>query len=444
MPPFPEKRQLRHLSIARIKKLLADIEPDDMVLATLKSDPRTGVKALATTIERHREKAERLRRKQEELLKLERRLRIQGKKLIAGVDEAGRGPLAGPVVSAAVILPEDVDLPGVDDSKKLNAAKREELFKLITNQAIAWGVGMADNDEIDEIGILEATMKSMRIAVENLKMQPDTVLVDGNRAPGLSCDERAVVDGDALSLSIAAASIIAKVSRDRIMVELDKVFPGYGFARHKGYGSQMHVDALRRLGPCTVHRFSYAIVPRQSPPGTVVEILGRRLLNAPTREVLERTAEGIARIRDNLSSEDVEALRSVYSSRRASIKKNRKITGDAGEETSCKYLEKKGFNIITRNWRADDCNYEIDIIAQVGQTIVFCEVKTATSKRFGPSVSWVTPEKTDRIARAAQEYITTHKLDGHEYRFDVIGLQQQGEDYEIVHIENAFTAPENL
>ena len=444
MPSFPEKRQLRHLSIARIKKLLDDIEPDDTVLETLKADPRAGVNALAKTIERQREKAERLQRKQEELLVLERRLHSQGKKYIAGVDEAGRGPLAGPVVSAAVILPEGVDLPGVDDSKKLTAAKREELFKLITAQAIDWGIGMADNDEIDEIGILEATMKSMRTAVESLKVQPDTVLIDGNRAPGLSCDERAVVDGDALSLSIAAASIIAKVTRDRIMVEMDSTFPGYGFARHKGYGSQMHVDALRRLGPCIAHRFSYAIVPRQSPPGTVVEILSKRLLNAPTRDAFDRAADGIARIRENLSREDVEALRGVYSTRRKSMKKNRKIIGDAGEETSCNYLKKKGFTILTRNWRADDCNYEIDIIAQVGRTIVFCEVKTATTKRFGPSVSWVTPEKTDRIALAAHEYITTHQLDGHEYRFDVIGLQQKGDDYEIVHIENAFTAPENL
>ncbi len=294
MPPSPFQKRLSLLSISEIKALLNTFEPDDAVTVALDADPRAGVKALARTVENRKRRADSLRRKQEELLAIERSLRASGKTLIAGVDEAGRGPLAGPVVAAAVILPETVTLYGLDDSKKLTAKRREELFGRICSQAVAWGIGMAGNDEIDEIGILEATMRSMRLAVENLKVTPDIVLVDGNRLPRLACEERAVVDGDALSLSIAAASVIAKVTRDRMMVELDVMFPGYGFARHKGYGTQEHVEALRQRGPCIIHRFSFEIVPEVSPPGTALAVLKQRLLTAPCRETLERIAAGIA------------------------------------------------------------------------------------------------------------------------------------------------------
>jgi len=444
MPTFPGNKRLSCLSIAAIKALLETFEPDDSVIAALDADPRAGVKALARILENRRRRAGSLRRKQEEMLAIERSLRASGKTLIAGVDEAGRGPLAGPVVAAAVILPEEVELYGLDDSKKLSAKQREELFGPICSQAIAWGIGMAGNDEIDETGILEATMRAMRLAVENLKVTPDIVIVDGNRLPGLACDERAVVDGDALSLSIAAASVIAKVTRDRMMVEMDGMFPGYGFARHKGYGSREHVEALRRLGPCIIHRFSFDIVPDVSPPGTTLSVLRQRLLTAPCRKTLERAAAGIARVRESLSEADLAELRNAYRRRRAVLRENRKKTGLMGETLSCEYLARKGYTILTRNWRASECNYEIDIVARIGRILVFCEVKTAGTEQFGPSVSWVTPEKTVHIARAAQEYIATHELGEHEYRFDVIGLRKRGETFDIVHIENAFSAPESL
>ncbi|MCE5248856.1 ribonuclease HII [bacterium] len=444
MPTFPDKRLLFRMSISRIRALLEETTPDDTVIDALSSDKRAGVRALARKIENERSRKNNLRAKHERLLAIERSLMAEGKKLIAGVDEAGRGPLAGPVVAGAVILPDGVCLLGLDDSKKMTAKHREEMFERITSQAVAWGIGMAENDEIDEIGILEATMKAMRIAVENLHVRPDIVIVDGNRAPGLPCEERAVVDGDALSLSVAAASVIAKVSRDRIMADMDGMFPGYGFARHKGYGCSSHIEAIRRLGPCDIHRFSFGIVPESAPPGTVFAILKKRLLKAMTGASFDRAAQGIARIRDHIPESELEILRKVYCDRRAKLKKTTRNTGAHGEKTGCEFLMHKGYAILDRNWRADGCGYEIDIVARHDETVVFCEVKTANTAVFGEPVSWVTPEKTRHIARAASEYIVTHNLGGCPYRFDVIGLQMKGELSEIVHIENAFNAPENL
>ncbi len=313
MPSFPDKNQLANLSISKINALLESTDTsDDTTIALLASDPRAGVRALARKLENRMRYAEKLRIKQEEMLAIEKKLFAEGKKLIAGVDEAGRGPLAGPVVAAAVILPEEAALPGVDDSKKLTAKKRDALYKLISLQAKAWGIGMVDNEEIDDIGILKASMKAMRGAVANMKMNPEIVLVDGNQSPGVDCEERLIVDGDARCRSIAAASILAKVTRDRIMVEMDGIFPGYGFKKHKGYGTMEHVEALRKLGPCAIHRFSFKIVPAEVPAGTAADVLKNRLRNAPTRIALDKAAACIAHIRDYLSVSDIEILRDVY------------------------------------------------------------------------------------------------------------------------------------
>ncbi len=179
---------------------------------------------------------------------------------VCGVDEAGRGPLAGPVVAAAVILDQTRVPIGIDDSKKLNAPVREALYDLIRANAHV-GIGIATVEEIDSLNILWASMLAMRRAVEALPMTPRHALIDGNRCPaGLRCRATAVIGGDALSLSIAAASIIAKVARDRIMRDLDLAHPGYGFAGHKGYGTPAHLEALARLGPCLIHRRSFAPV----------------------------------------------------------------------------------------------------------------------------------------------------------------------------------------
>ncbi len=191
----------------------------------------------------------------------ERALRARGFVLVAGVDEAGRGPLAGPVVAAAVILPEGFALDGLTDSKKIAPARREKFFTNITaSVGVLWAVGKASAEEIDGINILRATHLAMARAVEALPQQPDHALVDGLPVRGLSVGHTALVGGDALSLSIAAASIIAKVTRDRLMVALDAAHPQYGFARHKGYGVRQHLDALRKHGPCPAHRRTFAPV----------------------------------------------------------------------------------------------------------------------------------------------------------------------------------------
>ncbi len=180
-----------------------------------------------------------------------------GFRAIAGIDEAGRGPLAGPVVAAAVILPEIFDLPGLTDSKQLTAAHRERLFRLIRVQALAIGVGIVSPLEIDSRNILQATFLAMTLAVQRLKIVPDFLLVDGNQPVPMPIRQKALVKGDARSLSIAAASVMAKVVRDRMMAGYDRRFPGYGFARHKGYGCAAHLEALRRLGPSILHRRTF-------------------------------------------------------------------------------------------------------------------------------------------------------------------------------------------
>lgn len=184
--------------------------------------------------------------------------RRQGFCAVAGIDEAGRGPLAGPVVAAAVILPEKFDLPGLTDSKQLSARQRDRLYPLIRQQALAVGIGVSRADEIDRINILQATLQGMARAVRRLAVPPDYLLVDGLNPVPLPIEQKTLTKGDSRSLSIAAASVVAKVVRDRIMVAYDRLFPAYGFAGHKGYGSQLHRDAVARHGPCVCHRRTFA------------------------------------------------------------------------------------------------------------------------------------------------------------------------------------------
>jgi ribonuclease HII len=190
---------------------------------------------------------------------------------VCGVDEAGRGPWAGPVSAAAVILPARKAPKGIDDSKRLNAKAREALELEIKEKAVAWAVAFASVEEIAALNILHATGLAMRRAVEALSVTPAVALVDGNYAFSLPCEVRTVVGGDGLSLSIAAASILAKTARDRLMVEADETYPGYGFASHKGYNAPIHAEALRRLGPCRIHRLSWAPVKAVLTGGVVVE-----------------------------------------------------------------------------------------------------------------------------------------------------------------------------
>jgi len=188
---------------------------------------------------------------------IEKELYAKGHENICGVDEAGRGPLAGPVYAAAVILPPGIDIKGLNDSKKLTEKKREELFKVITDIAICYAIASADNKEIDENNILNATYIAMNRAIGALKATPSISLVDGNLNTGINYNSLCVIGGDGLSASIAAASILAKVSRDRVMLEMSKTFPEYGFEKHKGYGTKLHYEKLREFGPSEIHRRSF-------------------------------------------------------------------------------------------------------------------------------------------------------------------------------------------
>lgn len=183
--------------------------------------------------------------------------KAQGFQLVCGVDEAGRGPLAGPVCAAAVILPEDVNIPGLNDSKKLSDKRRREMYPLIKEQAIAYSIAFATEEEIDDINILQATYLAMQRAIDGLQVKPDFALIDGNRAKDFGLPVKTIVGGDGLSASIAAASILAKVTRDNFMLELAKAYPQYGFEVHKGYGTKAHYEALAQFGPSKVHRMSF-------------------------------------------------------------------------------------------------------------------------------------------------------------------------------------------
>lgn len=191
------------------------------------------------------------------LWEIEDSLYAEGYEMICGVDEAGRGPLAGPVCAAAVILPKGLELPGLNDSKKLSDKKRRELFPIIKEQAIAYGIGLASHEEIDGVNILQATYLAMERAIAQLDGKADFALIDGNRAKDFGIPLRTVVKGDSLSASIAAASVLAKVTRDDIMLEMAEKYPEYGFEVHKGYGTKAHYEALRAYGHCPIHRMTF-------------------------------------------------------------------------------------------------------------------------------------------------------------------------------------------
>lgn len=224
-------------------------------IETYKADERSGVVKLVEQAGKRLEKLEAERARIENLKKYEKEYAEYG--YICGIDEVGRGPLAGPVVAGAVILPKDCDILYINDSKKLTAAKREELYDIIMEKAVAVGIGMASPARIDEINILQATYEAMREAISKLSVRPDLLLNDAVTIPGVDIRQVPIIKGDAKSISIGAASIVAKVARDRMMVEYDKIMPEYGFASNKGYGSAEHIAALKKVGPSPIHRTSF-------------------------------------------------------------------------------------------------------------------------------------------------------------------------------------------
>lgn len=260
------------LSVAELRRRLLDEGAPLSAAeeAALAADPRAGARAVLAAVARrrtaNRAEGQRLRR----LLAYEAPLWADGVAHVAGVDEAGVGPLAGPLVAAAVILPQALRPRGLDDSKRLDEAERERLAAELKAGAVAWAVGVTSPEEVDRLNPYQAGLLAMRRAVDGLAVRPGHLLVDARRIPQLDVPQRGIVKGDAKSLSIAAASVVAKTTRDALMVEAEARWPGYGFARHKGYGAPEHLEALRRLGACPIHRRSYApvaevlgLVPRQ-------------------------------------------------------------------------------------------------------------------------------------------------------------------------------------
>lgn len=244
-------------SINEIKKEFAQADSESLLelFRSYEQDGRAGVAGLIVQYQKKLEKLAAERERLEKMRVYEREYRSYG--LVCGIDEAGRGPLAGPVVAGAVILPEDCEILYLNDSKKLSEKKREELYEEIKEKAVAWAVGMASPARIDEINILQATYEAMAQAVSQLTPAPQVALNDAVRIPQLDIMQVPIIKGDAKSVSIAAASIMAKVTRDRLMKEYDAVMPQYGFASHKGYGSAAHIDAIRKYGPSPIHRRSF-------------------------------------------------------------------------------------------------------------------------------------------------------------------------------------------
>ncbi len=224
-------------------------------IASYEMDERSGVKKLVEQAQKRYDKLQKELERIESIRKFEKEYESYG--YICGIDEVGRGPLAGPVVAGAVILPKDCKILYINDSKKLSAAKREELYDIIMKEAVAVGIGMASPKRIDEINILQATYEAMREAISKLRVQPDILLNDAVTIPKVDIRQVPIIKGDAKSISIGAASIVAKVTRDRLMVEYDKYLPEYGFASNKGYGSAEHIEALKKFGPSPIHRASF-------------------------------------------------------------------------------------------------------------------------------------------------------------------------------------------
>lgn len=250
---------LSQMNIREIEELLNN-DPTPRILSACQNDPRQGVQRLAVRMIKCQQDETIEKKRIQQLLVEEEKLWKKGYLLLAGIDEAGRGPLAGPVVAAACILPAKFDLSGLNDSKMLTESKREKLFIQIQTQAVDYAIGSAEPAEIDVLNILQATKLAMKRSIEGLTVRPHYLLIDALNLPNVQLPQFGLIGGDRLSASIAAASILAKVTRDRLMVELHSLYPEYMFSKNKGYGTNEHMQVLKHLGPCPLHRKSFAPV----------------------------------------------------------------------------------------------------------------------------------------------------------------------------------------
>jgi len=316
-------------------------------------------------------------------LEEERVLQSQGYRAIAGLDEAGRGAWAGPLMAGAVILPPGSPtlakgLAGIRDSKRLTPRRRTHFYERIGQRASALSVGVVSSTLLDGIGVVAATRLAMRRALDNLAIPADYLLIDFVPLSYRDVPHMSIIGGDDLCFSIAAASIVAKVMRDRMMVALDRVFPGYGFAQHKGYGTPQHREALYRLGPCAIHRLSYA----------------------PMRFMIEGQRQG----QEGKKMED-----------------ERRGVGRLGERMAAQHLERQGYVICEMNYRC--AAGEMDIVALDGECLAFVEVRTRRSKKFGSPEESITGAKKQKLIEVAQTYLQEHESLPLDWRIDVVSIQ---------------------
>ena len=427
--------EIKDMTVSAIKKKIESTSPpSEELIQVLERDTRLGVQKLALQIRKKQKAQTQEKARLEQLCVLENKLRAKGFIHIAGVDEAGRGPLAGPVIASAVILPPNTTITGIDDSKKLSEQKREELYELIQNRALCVGVGEATPQEIDNLNIRNATHLAMKRALDALTPPPDKVLIDGNAVPESKFSEMAIIGGDRKSISIAAASIIAKVTRDRQMIKYDAEYPAYGFAKHKGYGSAEHLAALQEHGATPVHRHSFAGVPQSTRAFSEdFNIFADGIAEAKDLSQLEAIGHSIATAATDLPPEEVETLRVQFRKKRATLNQ----PGNKGEALARTHLTQNGFTIIAQNYRA--VGGEIDIIAQKADTLAFVEVKTANQDHFDAPQTWVTPQKQNQIIKVARAYLKSHPKSTKAPRFDVVAINLTPHPPQIRHIENAFT-----
>ncbi len=372
-----------------IQEIKAEFEGTDLsgrerLCRLYEADGRAGVLKLIEKTRKEKEKLDKEYARIEGMLSYEKE--YGSFSCICGIDEAGRGPLAGPVVAGAVILPKDSRILYLNDSKKLTPGKRDELFDIIMEEAVSVGVGVVDAGRIDEINILQATYEAMREAISKLSCAPDLLLNDAVTIPGVDVPQVPIIKGDAKSLSIAAASVIAKVTRDRMMAAFDELYPGYGFGVNKGYGTKEHIEKLKACGPSPIHRATFiknfCALPSVKP----------------------------------------EAPRANYRAR-----------GSFYEEAAAACLAREGYNILENNYRCKAG--EIDLIAREGGYLVFIEVKYRATEGSGFPAQAVDREKQQRIIKAAKWYLTAHGIMPETpVRFDVVGIC--GSDVKIY--KNAF------
>ncbi|MCI5679161.1 MAG: ribonuclease HII [Bacteroidales bacterium] len=373
-------------SISEIKEILSSCSMEALPeqLEKFEADSRKGVQNLLTSFRKKYDKHLQELARLEEILTYERGCWEAGYELVAGIDEVGRGPLAGPVVAAAVILPKECKIEGVNDSKKLSAKKREELYDIILEKALSYGIGIVSNERIDEINILQATYEAMREALSQLSPKADYILADAVTIPMVSTPQRGIIKGDAKSMSIGAASIVAKVYRDRLMEAFDEVYPGYGFGANKGYGSAEHIEGIKKLGITPIHRKTFV---------------------------------------KNFLPQDGDTTTDK---------------GNRGEALAAKQMEKMGYEILERNFHA--LKGEIDIIAKKDNYIVFTEVKYRKNEAMGSPAEAVNHWKQQHIIRAAKAYMAQNCLEemGYDFRFDVAEvLSNEGKTY-FRYTEDAF------